>query len=49
MSHREMETTEGYQYKALVATKAPSVRGAMEVVCQLYLSLYAQSIYLKSY
>ena len=36
MSHREMETTKGYQNKALVATKAPSVRGATEIVCLFY-------------
>ena len=36
MSHREMESTEGYQNKALVGKEAPSVCGAMEIVCQFY-------------
>ena len=36
MSHRVKESTEGYQNKALVGKEAPSVCGAMEIVCQFY-------------
>ena len=38
-----------YQNKTLARTQAPSVRGATQIVCQLRLRLYTQSIYLKSY
>ena len=31
-----MESTEGYQNKALVGKEAPSVCGATEIVCQFY-------------
>ena len=49
MSHGGTENTEGYQSKAMKVTEAPSVHRATEVVYTLFLLLYAQSIYPKSY
>ena len=44
-----MESTEGYQNKAMVITEASSVHRATEVVCQFYQRLYTQSVYLRCY